>query len=132
MKTRNAPASILVTGLLIGLGAVFNFAMGLIFSLAPEDLKAIAVPRTPSGSPPQLLIIAGVACIAFGFVYLWVFKEFFNKSPIAIVLIYTIAAINILFGIFRWPVGLLLIAINLLVIFLVRSNSAKKWLGSSA
>lgn len=132
MKTRNAPVSIIVTGLLIGLGALFNFAIGLVFSLAPENFKAISVPITPSGSPPPLLIIAGISCIAFGFVYLWVIKEFFNKSHIAIVLIYTIASINILFGLFRWPLGLLLISFNLLVVFLVRSKSAKKWYNTVA
>lgn len=131
IKTRNAPMSILVVGVLVGIGAVFNFIIGLLFSLAPEKLKAIEVPRTPSGAPPQLLIVSGVACIAFGFVYLWVIKELFNKSHIAVVLIYTIASINILFGLFRWPVGLIFIAINLYVVFLVRSHSAKKWFSSS-
>jgi len=130
MKTRNAPMSIVVTALLIGLGAVFNFMIGLLFSLAPEKLRAIEVPRTPSGSPPQLLVVAGVACIAFGFVYVWVFKELFNKSHIAIVLIYTIASINILFGLFRWPLGLIFITLNIFVVFLVRSSSAKKWFSS--
>lgn len=130
MKTRNAPNSILVAAALMTVGAAFNFVLGLVFSLAPEKLKAIEVTRTPSGAPPQSLIVAGIACIAFGFVYLWVFKEILSKSHFAIVMIYTISSINILFGLFRWPLGLIFIAVNLFVVFLIRSDSAREWLST--
>lgn len=111
-------------------GAVFNFTLGLVISLAPELLKAIKVIKTASGAPPQLLIITGIACIAFGFVFLWVFKEIFNKSQFAIVMIYTIPSINIIFSIFRWPFGLIFVAVNLLILLLIRSPSARQWLSS--
>lgn len=130
MKLRNAPTSILVAAFLISTGAIFNFAVGLLLSLAPQFLEGIDALTTPSGAPSQLLLIAGVACIAFGFVFVWIIKELFNKSQFAIVMIYTLSIINILFGLFRMPLGLLTISLNLLVIFLVRSNSAKQWLSS--
>jgi hypothetical protein len=63
---------------------------------------------------------------------LWVFKELFNKSQFAIIMIYTISTINIIFGIFRLPFGLIFVAGNLLTLFLIRSASARKWLSSSA
>jgi hypothetical protein len=131
MKLRNAPMSILVATFLISAGAIFNFVIGLILALAPQLLEGIDAPTTPSGAPSQLILIAGIACIAFGFVFVWIIKELFNKSQSAIVMIYTLSIINILFGLFRMPVGLLTIALNLLVILLVRSNSAKQWLSSS-
>lgn len=130
MKLRNAPTSILVAAFLISTGAIFNFAVGLLLSLAPQFLEGIDALTTPSGAPSQLLLIAGIACIAFGFVFVWIIKELFNKSQFAIVMIYTLSIINILFGLFRMPLGLLTISLNLLVIFLVRSNSAKQWLSS--
>jgi uncharacterized protein YjeT (DUF2065 family) len=132
MKPRNPPASILVVAVLMALGAIFNFLLGLVFSLAPQLLKAIKVTKTASGAPPQLLIVTGIACIAFGFVFLWVFKELFNKSQFAIVMIYTISAINIIFGIFRWPFGMIFVTANLMIMLLIRSASARKWLNSSA
>jgi uncharacterized protein YjeT (DUF2065 family) len=132
MKPRNPPASILVVAVLMAFGAVFNFTLGLVFSLAPQLLKAIKVTKTASGAPPQLLIFTGIACIAFGFVFLWVFKELFNKAQFAIIMIYTISTINIIFGIFRLPFGLIFVAGNLLTLFLIRSASARKWLSSSA
>ena len=130
-KLRNTPPTILVAAVLIAVGAMFNFALGLIFSLTPEILAGIEEPTTTSGAPTQLLIVAGVACIAFGFVFVWIFRELFNKSQFVLIMIYALSIINILFGFFRMPVGLITIFLNLLVIFLIRSNSAKQWLSSS-
>ena len=131
MNLRNAPASILIAAVLVAIGAIFNFVIGLLLSLAPQLLEGIEVPRTPSGAPTQLLLVTGIACIAFGFVFLWVIKELLNKSPFAIVMIYTISVINILFGLFRLPFGLLTISVNLIVVFMIRSNSARAWLNSN-
>jgi hypothetical protein len=131
MKLRNAPTSILIAASLIAIGAVFNFVIGLLLSLAPQLLEGIDVPATPSGAPSQLLLISGIACIAFGFVFVWILKELFNKSQFAIVMVYTLSIINMLFGLFRMPLGLLTISLNLLVILLIRSNSAKHWLSSN-
>jgi|688.fasta_scaffold68458_5 hypothetical protein len=130
MNLRNAPKSILVAATLIAAAAMFYFSFGLLLSLAPELLESIAVFTTPDGAPTQLLLIAGVACIAFGFVFVWILRELFNKSQSAVVMIYTLSIINVLFGLFRMPIGLLTIFLNLLVIFLIRSNSAKQWLGT--
>lgn len=130
-KLRNTPPTILVAAVLIAVGAMFNFALGLIFSLTPEILAGIEEPTTTSGAPTQLLIVSGVACIAFGFVFVWILRELFNKSQFVLVMIYALSIINILFGFFRMPVGLMTIFLNLLVIFLIRSNSAKQWLSSS-
>ena len=131
MKLRNAPTSILIAAFLISVGAIFNFAIGLLLALAPQLLEGIDLSTAPDSAPSQLVLIAGIACIAFGFVFVWIIKELFNKSQFAIVMIYTLSIINILFGLFRMPLGLLTISLNLLVIFLVRSNSAKQWLASS-
>lgn len=130
MNLRNAPASILIAAVLVAIGAIFNFVIGLLLSLAPQLLEGIEVPTTPSGAPTQLLLVTGIACIAFGFVFLWIIKELFDKSPFAIVMIYTISVINILFGLFRLPFGLLTISLNLIVVFMIRSNSAREWLNS--
>jgi hypothetical protein len=131
MKLRNAPTSILIAASLIAIGAVFKFVIGLLFSLAPQLLEGIDIPAAPSGAPSQLLLVAGIACIAFGFVFVWILKELFNKSQFAIVMIYTLSIINMLFGLFRMPLGLVTIALNLLVILSIRSDSAKQWLRSN-
>ena len=120
----------MIAATLIAVGAIFNFVIGLVLSLAPQLLQGIEVPTTPNGAPTELLVIAGVACITFGFVFVWVLKELFNKSQFALAMIYTLSIINILFGLFRMPLGLFTIGLNLLVIFLVRSNSAKQWLSA--
>ena len=130
INLRNAPASILIAAVLVAIGAIFNFVIGLLLSLAPQLLEGIEVPTTPSGAPTQLMLVTGIACIAFGFVFLWIIKELFNKSQFALVMIYTISVINILFGLFRLPFGLLTISLNLIVVFNIRSNSARQWLNS--
>jgi hypothetical protein len=131
LNLRNAPKSIIASMALIALGAAVNFVMGLVLALAPEILKGIEQPNTAIGAPSKLILISGVACIAIGFVFSWIVKEIANKSALAIVMIYTLSVINILFGIFRLPIGFLNIAINLLLLVLIRSKSAKRWLTSS-
>ena len=83
MKLRNAPISILIAATLIAIGAIFNFVIGLVLSLAPQLLQGIEVPTAPNGAPTQLIVIAGVACIAFGFVY--DLHTFDNQYPVWIV-----------------------------------------------
>ena len=129
-KLRNAPPTIIATMITITVGAGFQFVMGLLLTLAPEVLAGIEQPATTSGTPSKLTLVAGVACIAFGFVFVWTIKELANKSSLAIVMIYTLSVINILFGSFRLPLGFLNISVNLLVIFLIRSKSAKQWLST--
>jgi hypothetical protein len=129
-KLRNAPASIIAAIVLIGSGAGFNFVMGLIFSLAPEVLKGVENPITTSGAPTKLLLASGVACIAFGFVCIWVIRELANKSQLAIVMVYLLSGVNMLFGVFRLPLGFLGISIHLMLVFFIRSKSAKQWLVS--
>jgi len=129
-KLRNAPPTIIATMMVIAVGAGFQFVMGLLLTLAPEVLAGIEQPATTSGTPSKLILVAGVACIAFGFVFVWTIKELASKSSLAIVMIYTISVINILFGLFRLPLGLFNISVNLLVLTLIRSKSAKQWLSS--
>ena len=130
-KLRNTPVSIIALLAATVLGAVFNFTMGLILSLNPGALSGIDQPETAAGTPPTFILISGVACIAFGFVYVWVFKEILNKSPIVFTMAYTLVGLNILFGLFRLPLGFITISINLLTLLLIRSMSAKQWMASS-
>jgi len=128
LNLRNAPKSIISVIAIIAVGAGFNFVMGLLLALAPEILKGIEQPALPSGAPSKLILVSGVACIAIGFVFIWVIRELANKSPLAIVMIYTLSVIAFLFGMFRLPIGFLNIAVILLILFLIRSKSAKQWL----
>lgn len=131
-KLRNAPNSIVAAAILVAIAATFNFVVGLLFSLDPETFQGIVLPTTPEGAPAQLILISGVACIAVGFVYIWVIKELMNQSQFAAVMIYTLSAINILFGLFRLPLGFLTIALNVLTVILVRTNDSKQWLNSTS
>jgi undecaprenyl pyrophosphate phosphatase UppP len=130
LNLRNAPKSIISVIAILAVGAGFNFVMGLLLALAPEVLKGIEHPDTANGAPSKLILISGVACIAIGFVFIWVLRELANKSPLAIVMIYTLSVIILLFGMFRLPIGFINIAVNLLVLSLIRSKSAKQWLSS--
>lgn len=129
-KLRNAPASVIAAVLLTALGAGFNFAMGLLLALNPEAFIGIENPETVTGAPSRIVLISGVACIALGFVYVWVLKEMFNKSHFVFVMIYTISGINILFGLFRLPLGLLTISLNLIAILCIRAKSSQQWFAS--
>lgn len=116
---------------LVATAAILNFVLGLLLTLAPEVFKGIEQPTTPSGAPTTFILVAGVACIAFGFVCIWVIQEFLNKSQLALVMIYTLSGVSLSFSMFRLPLGFLSIAVNLLVLWLVRQKSVKQWLSSS-
>jgi hypothetical protein len=130
-KLRNAPASIIGIVALGVLAAGFNFLMGLFLALSPETFVGIDQPDLASGAPSRLVLVAGVACIAYGFVYVWGVNELIKKSDFAYILFYTLSSINILIGLFRLPLGLVTIFLNLLAILLMRAKSSRQWLRPS-
>ena len=120
------PLSISLTALFVVIAAVANFLLGIILVLAIKPLEF----ELASGfsKPSQVELVAGISCIIMGFVYTWVIRELLTRSQVAYTLISTVATINILFSLFRFPLGLLTLALNLTAIFLIRSKSAKSWI----
>ena len=120
------PLSISLTAFFVVIAAVANFLLGIILVLAIKPLEF----ELASGfsKPNQVELVAGISCIIMGFVYIWVIRELLTRSQVAYTLISTVATINILFSLFRFPLGFIPLALNLTALFLIRSKSAKSWI----
>lgn len=128
---RNAPFSIIAIVFFGALAAGFNFLIGLFLALSPDSFIGIDQPESATGVPSRLVLISGVACIAYGFVYVWGIKELLKKSDFVFVLFYTLSGVNILIGLFRLPLGFITIFLNVLAILFMRAKSSKQWFSPS-
>jgi hypothetical protein len=122
------PLSISLTAFFVVIAAVANFLLGIILVLAIKPLEFDLESGSGFSKPSQVELVAGISCIIMGFVYIWVIRELLTRSQVACTLISTVATINILFSLFRFPLGLLTLALNLTALFLIRSKSAKSWI----
>lgn len=122
------PLSISLTAFFVVIAAVANFLLGIILVLAIKPLEFDLESGSGFSKPTQVELVAGISCIIMGFVYIWVIRELLTRSQVAYTLISTVATINILFSLFRFPLGLLTLALNLTALFLIRSKSAKSWI----
>jgi len=122
------PLSISLTAFFVVIAAVANFLLGIILVLAIKPLEFDLESGSGFSKPSQVELVAGISCKIMGFVYIWVIRELLTRSQVAYTLISTVATINILFSLFRFPLGLLTLALNLTAIFLIRSKSAKSWI----
>ena len=122
------PLSISLTAFFVVIAAVANFLLGIILVLAIKPLEFDLESGSGFSKPSHVELVAGISCIIMGFVYIWVIRELLTRSQVAYTLISTVATINILFSLFRFPLGLLTLALNLTAIFLIRSKSAKSWI----
>ena len=122
------PLSISLTAFFVVIAAVANFLLGIILVLAIKPLEFNLESGSGFSKPSQVELVAGISCIIMGFVYIWVIRELLTRSQVAYTLISTVATINILFSLFRFPLGFIPLALNLTAIFLIRSKSAKSWI----
>ena len=108
--------------------STFYFAIGVVLVLNPKFDAIGGHSDAALSTPSPFELIAGICCITMGFVYIWIVRGLLAKSQIAYVLIQIIVTINILFSLFRLPLGLITLAMNLAVLYFLRTKSAKSWL----
>jgi hypothetical protein len=111
-----------------GVASTFYFLFGVILVLNPKFDAIGGNSAAALSTPSPFELIAGICCITMGFVYIWIIRELLAKSDIAYVLIQTIVIINSLFSIFRLPLGLISLTMNLAVLFFLRRKSSKTWI----
>ena len=123
------PAGVTVVALLIFIAAVFNLILGVWMMLAPIGRNP-AITDASGGSyelPGFWLLVNGMLSVLLGLIYLWIGRMTLAGSAGAVVLIQLLAAINIVFALFRLPYGWLALALNILVLILVNTSAAKAW-----
>ncbi|CAB4342272.1 unannotated protein [freshwater metagenome] len=127
-SSRTRPLPITGIAVLSAVASTFYFVIGVVLVLNPKFDAIGGNSAAALSTPSPFELIAGICCITMGFVYIWIIRELLAKSQIAYVLIQTIVIINILFSLFRLPLGLITLTMNLAVLYFLRTKSSKTWL----
>jgi hypothetical protein len=117
--------------LLVGLGGATFILLGLVTAFAPQ-LYRDSSGFTSGNQIPSVLELAGaIACLFYGLVWIGSLQALRQKSQTALLLIQCLGALNIIFSLFRFPLGLFLVLFNVLALILATSNTAKSWVAKS-
>lgn len=128
---RSQPVVITVLLFLIGSFSAGFISVGIVSAFAPQLLRdGIGLTSGPQ-IPSELELVAAIACLFYGLVGIWGFQELRKKSQTALLLVQSLATLNIIFGLFRFPLGLFLVSLNVLALVLARSATTKSWVGKS-
>jgi hypothetical protein len=128
------PASVTVVAVLIIAAAVSNLILGfaLFFSSFGDNPTLTDIAGQTHTIPTFYLIINAILSVIMGLIYFWLARITLVGSATALGLITILAIINIVFGLFRLPYGWIPLALNLLVLILVSSKSARSWFTQTA
>ena len=130
MPTMKRPVGVTVVGFLIILAAVFNIYLGVwmfisAFGENPEWVETLGNTQTVSN---LYLWFNGALMIFLGLIYFWLSKLTFLGSATVHMLISLLAVLNIIFGLFALGRGgFISIIINLIILLMINTASAKAW-----
>lgn len=121
------PKAATLVAFTVGFGAVFYLVLGLW--LAFTDIP----PSTPANAdlkslPDWFSLVNGLLSLTLGLIYMVLLRMVLSRATNAYPMIQAIALINIAFGLFRLPVGLLAIGISVVTLVLSNSKETKTWL----
>jgi len=130
--TTKRPGGVTVVAILIGvLGvlAVFHAGWMLVLSFSSSaTLNALFQGETVSRFT---LLLMAVLSFILGLIYWWIMQLVLIGSASARIIIVMIAIINIVFALFNLPYGFISIVLNLIVLAMVSTASAKLWFTQS-
>ena len=121
------PAGATVLAAVVAAGSAFYFSLGLW--LAFFDVPTIET-NDPSLSalPDWVPLVNGLLSLTLGLLYLILLRMVLGRTNSAFPMVQAIAFVNLVFGFFRLPAGVIAIAVSALI-FAVSNNAAtKQWL----
>ncbi len=124
------PGGVTIVGILIALAGILNLTFGILIVLSafgenPTYVNSFGQEVTVS---TFYLWFNGFMMILLGLIYFWLTRLTFAGSATAQMLISVLAVINIVFGFFHLGNGgWIQILVNLLIILIVNTESAKVW-----
>jgi hypothetical protein len=130
-KQRSQPVVISVLVFLVGLGSAVYILVGIVSAFAPQLYRDNSGITSGNQIPSELELVGAIACLFYGLVGIWSLQELRQKSQTALLLVQSLATLKIIFGFFRFPLGLIFVLANILALVLARSNSAKSWVAKS-
>jgi hypothetical protein len=123
------PAGVTFIIVLIWISAFVNAAIGVWLMLAPFGQNPVITDHTGTEFelPGFWLFVNGALSLLLAFMYVWLARASGRGLAGAQVIIQALAVINIVFAVFRLPFGWLALALNVLVLILASTASAKAW-----
>lgn len=127
--TMKRPGGVTLVWLLVLLAAIVNVIGGiwLLFASFGDNPSLTDVTGATHEVPTYLLVISGIMTLILGLLYFWLAGLVNKGSRTAQVVISVLAVLNIIFGLFSLPQGWFSIIINILILILINSGSAKAW-----
>jgi hypothetical protein len=127
--TMRRPAGVMIVAALLFIMAIFNLALGVWLVLAPifGNPTFTDIGGNAQTIPTFYLLINGILSVVLGLIYFWLMQMTLVGSGTAQIIITFFAVINIVFALFRLPYGWVAIVINILVLLMVYTRSAKEW-----
>ena len=130
------PVGVTIVGILIILAAVFNIVVGamIIFAAFGDNPTFIDHMTGQSVTVSTFYLwFNGALMILLGIIYVWLSRLTFAGSATAQMLISVLAVLNIIFGFFNLGYGGWgQIIVNLIILLIVNTQSAKAWFSQMA
>jgi hypothetical protein len=121
------PAGAIVLAVIVTAGAVFYFCLGLwlaFFDVPTVHNSDPSLAELPDWVP----LVNGLLSLTLGLLYLILLRMVLGRTNSAFPMVQAIAFVNLVFGFFRLPAGMIAIAVSALI-FTVSNNAAtKQWL----
>lgn len=125
------PFGVTLVAVLIYIDAIFHLIAGFWLTFfAPSALRDLA--GTEHEIPAFWVVMSGLLTIVLGLLYLWLGRLTLAGSATAYVLINFLAIINIVFSLFTLPAGWGSILLNALILIIVNTQNARRWLSQYA
>lgn len=127
--TMKRPGGVMVIAALLFVAALFNLWLGIlaILSTLGDNPTITDWQGVEHSVPGSVLIINGILWLLMGFIYFWIMRLTLVGSASAQLILTFFAVINIVFALFRLPEGWLAIGLNIIVLLLIYTKSAKEW-----
>ena len=118
---RVVPQAIVASLLILGIGSISSFAIGVKILFSPSQM-------TDTSLPDWYLIMNGAMSLVLGIFYLWIARMIYTKHPTARILAISIALANGIFSLTRLPVGAIPLVLNLGLLAVLASKPGREWL----
>ena len=128
--TMKKPGGVTLVWILILLAALANVIFGgllMLSALRDKPPTLTDVTGQTHEVPGYLLVISGLLTLILGLLYFWLAGLVNKGSRTGQVVVSVLAVLNIVFGLFALPQGWFSIIINILILILINSGSAKEW-----
>ncbi len=123
------PGPVYVSAWIVYLLAFYNFAVAVwLILLALRDNAPI---YWEQAIPDSWLWINAILSALLGAIYVWLGNALMDGDPSARVTTLVIATINIVFGLFSFPLGLVGIVLNVILILLLMQKQSRAHFGEA-